>query len=594
MTTGDGQSTDDRPTTGRHRSRPGTWGIVLRVAGALVLVGIVWAGWTFQRTWSESDGEPMSVVVATWMRDNNMGPLVARLEDVYYRYVDKPEEGGVPTLSADLSALDAEGTDDSDLEGADPQAAEPTAPADDSVPVLISPDESSALPTASPGSSTAPAGSGGTGASAQALRPHLLPPPTIVSPVKNPEPKEGEWQPVASRVDGQPAVYVTRVRADDVHTGYYASVMWIDTKLDLSQVRSRVPGAGRPEPVGRRLPEKYWPDVLANFNGGFRLDDSQGGYYYDGKMVRQLVDGKASTVIYKDGSIEVGKWGRDLRMSKDVEVVRQNLNLIVDKGKSKVANGADNVVWGATTDKESLAWRAAHRPADRRQHRLRRIPVPVGAEPRRRAGRRWRAASDGSRHEQLVDRRLLLPAQEGRHPVVPQAGSGDPGGLRPIPQAVQARQLPLPGASSTRDSGHERSGGERPVGLVADPRSVELVDLTVEQPLEHLPCTPRHPSVVVEHAPGLVHRVAEDEGDGPQLAHVHRHHVARSTAHQHDRVPHRRRHAPRRRQLLGIVIDDQPARPRRLERVEGAAWSAARAPRRRARAAASAPPTRRR
>jgi hypothetical protein len=72
-----------------------------------------------------------------------------------------------------------------------------------------------------------------------------------------------------------------------------------------------------------------------------------------------LVAGKASTVIYKDGSVKVGKWGRDVKMTADVDVVRQNLNLIVDGGKSKVSNGADNVVWGATTDKESLAWRAA-------------------------------------------------------------------------------------------------------------------------------------------------------------------------------------------------------------------------------------------
>ena len=38
--------------------------------------------------------------------------------------------------------------------------------------------------------------------------------------------------------------------------------------------------------------------------------------------------------IYKDGSIKVGKWGRDVKMTRDVDVVRQNLNLIVDDGAS--------------------------------------------------------------------------------------------------------------------------------------------------------------------------------------------------------------------------------------------------------------------
>ena len=64
-------------------------------------------------------------------------------------------------------------------------------------------------------------------------------------------------------------------------------------------------------------------------------------------------------VIYGDRTLSIGKWGRDVSMTKDVEAVRQNLDLIVDKGKSQVADGADHVTWGATTDKESLAWRAA-------------------------------------------------------------------------------------------------------------------------------------------------------------------------------------------------------------------------------------------
>ena len=356
MTPGPVTPGEGAASRGRHRSRPGPWGIALRVTGVLALVGLVWGGWSFQRTWSESDGEPMTVVVATWMRDNNMGPLVAQLEDVYYRYVDTAEVGGTPTLSADLSAVDAVGVDDSDVGVDDSDVAAVEAVSGNSVPVLLVPDTRSVTSTTgSPGT----ASDGGTVALTPTWRPHLLPPSPIISPVKQPEPKEGVWQPVASRVDGLPAVYVTRVRVDDVHTGYYASVMWIDTLLTSAML---VPGyrePGGPNPSDGALPKEYWPDVLANFNGAFRLDDSQGGYYYEGTMVRSPVSGKATAVIYKDGTIAVGKWGRDLAMSKDVAVVRQNLDLIVDKGKSKVSNGADNVVWGATTDKESLAWRAA-------------------------------------------------------------------------------------------------------------------------------------------------------------------------------------------------------------------------------------------
>jgi len=309
------------PASGRVRS------IALIVIGALVWSAAFWCGWTFQRTWSSSNGEPSSVIVATWMRDNRMGPVVAQLENLYYRYVDKPKVGGEPTISADVSKEDAADADTSDLG-----------------------------PSAAPTSSAASASP-----SAPVERPHLQPPPPLVSPVTNPEPLEGQWQPVASKVDDIPAVYVTRVRADVEHSSYYASVMWIDTLLTKALF---VPGyeepAGGPNPYNGALPESLWPFVLANFNGAFRLEDTLGGYAYDGDVVAPLVKGKGTTVVYRDGSIKVGKWGRDFpAVTPDMIAVRQNLNLIVDKGESKVSSSTDNVVWGATTDKESLAWRAA-------------------------------------------------------------------------------------------------------------------------------------------------------------------------------------------------------------------------------------------
>ncbi len=312
----------------KPRAHGPTRTIVLVIVGALLWSAAFWSGWTFQRTWSASNGEPTSVIVATWMRDNHMGPLVAQFENLYYRYVDKPKIGGEPTISADVSKDDSESTD-----------------------------------TGSIGASAAPstAASAAPVPSTPAERPHLQPPPPLISPVANPEPLEGQWQPVASKVDGIPSVYVTRVRADTEHSSYYASVMWIDTKLTKAMF---IPGyeepAGGPNPYNGALPQSLWPFVLANFNGAFRLEDTMGGYAYDGDVVAPLVKGKGTTVFYRDGSIKVGKWGRDIpAMTPDMFAVRQNLNLIVDKGQSMVSGSSDNVVWGATTDKESLAWRSA-------------------------------------------------------------------------------------------------------------------------------------------------------------------------------------------------------------------------------------------
>lgn len=153
----------------------------------------------------------------------------------------------------------------------------------------------------------------------------------------------------------------TRVRADDVHTSTYASVLWIDPTLaDAMFVPGYEEPKGGPNPFDGALPQQYWPDLLANVNGGFRLGDSQGGYAYDGEVVRPLSDGIASAVVYRDGRIEIGAWGRDfLVLTDDMMAVRQNLALIVDEGVSKVSNPNDHYLWGGTTDKESMAWRSA-------------------------------------------------------------------------------------------------------------------------------------------------------------------------------------------------------------------------------------------
>ena len=328
----------ERPSRGRH-GRPRRAGAAIAAIITVLVTVVLWVaaflgGWTFQRTVAQSNGEPAAVLVATWMRDNGMGPIVAQLENVYYRYVSPPEVGGTPTVSADITAEDDAG--------------------------LASP---SAAPAATPSASASTASTAPTApsATARASASHLMPPPPITSPVSQPEPKEGQWQPVGSRVGGIPAMYVTRVRADDVHTKYYASVLWIDTTLAKAMY---VPGSlepsGGPNPFDGALPKEFWPQVLANVNGPFRLEDSMGGYAYDGQVIKPLVKGKATTVVFRDGSIRIGKWGRDFsELTPDMMSVRQNLNLIVDRGQSKVSSPTDNVVWGATTDKESLAWRAA-------------------------------------------------------------------------------------------------------------------------------------------------------------------------------------------------------------------------------------------
>jgi hypothetical protein len=317
----EGAAAGDAPLSRRQRrrNRPMTrrrmiWRWVRRSVAIVIVAFLAWSAITFYPYYRDAHGEPMNVVAAEWGRDHGLGPIVAVAENFYYAHFDVTAVGGTPSESTKINN---------------------SAPGD-------------------PGIGTQP-GSNGT-SPATHVRAHLNPPSSVTSPVKNSLALEGVWQPVGSKVDGISAIYATRVRPDAIHTSVLASMMWIDTKLATAMF---IPGyiePGGPSPSNGSLPQQYFPDVLANFNGAFRLEDTQAGYYYAGQTVAPLVAGKAAAVVYKDGSIKIGDWGRDVSLTSDVQVVRQNLNLIVDHGKSQVTSSYS---WGATTHGENLAWRSA-------------------------------------------------------------------------------------------------------------------------------------------------------------------------------------------------------------------------------------------
>jgi len=319
---------------------------LMQLIAVVLVVTVASVGWSVYQSSKNNPGEPLQVVTATWMRDHGLGPVVAKLEDLYYRYINKPEVGGKPTVSAQI---DNEGTAVPVQPSKLPTSASPTPSAAASA--LVDPTPTFTFAPL-PSVTTQPLPSDGAVA-------HLNPPDTLISPASVPEPLEGVWQPVGNKVAGVPAVYVTRVRTDNVHTSYYATAMWIDTSLTTTMF---IPGyeepKGGPNPYNGSLPEQYWPLLMSNINGAFRLEDTRGGYYFDNITVQPLEKKRASAVIYRDGRLRIGRWGRDVQLTPDVLVVRQNLDLIVDRGKSQVNNPSYSASWGATTDKENLAWRA--------------------------------------------------------------------------------------------------------------------------------------------------------------------------------------------------------------------------------------------
>lgn len=143
---------------------------------------------------------------------------------------------------------------------------------------------------------------------------------------------EGVFRPSGRPVQGHSAIFTTTIRPPD-NPGTVAGVAWIDPRLLRARLYSGSLSPGGfmwryTAPISRLAAQT----LVAAFNGGFLLKDSRGGYLSEGRLYSPLANGAASLVIYKDGTITVGQWGRDVAMSPRVAAVRQNLTLIVDRG----------------------------------------------------------------------------------------------------------------------------------------------------------------------------------------------------------------------------------------------------------------------
>jgi len=283
------------PRRRRHRLRR-------LLAGALTLFLVV-AGISFV---SSVYGQPGSLGAraAEWVRDHGGALVVATAENFWYSH-HQPPVGGRPKA------------------GLIPKASSAGAPAP---------------------SAKAPA--------------HLAKPAPIAPIASPPLPGEGLWHPAGRVVQGVPTMYEAFLRPDPVHTSLVAGVTWMDTKLLRASLYSGsyIPGGG-PWALSAPIGAQAATTVTAAFNSGFRLRDSQGGYYTQGRLVTPMRNGDASAVIYRDGTITVGQWGRDVSMTPDVVAVRQNLRLIVDGG-APVAGLSYSGAWGGTIGNQIYVWRS--------------------------------------------------------------------------------------------------------------------------------------------------------------------------------------------------------------------------------------------
>jgi hypothetical protein len=274
----------------------------------LLVVGLTIVGWSYGRALTVSSSDSLSTRSVEWVRDHGGSPLVNWIEREWYNH-HQPPKGGVPKAG------------------------------------LIP----SVAPTTPPALAHRPAH----------VPPHLPIPEPVVPLATPPLPGEGIWHPVGSLVGGLPAVYATAVRPDPVHTSLVTGVSWMDTKLLKADLYAGTAMPGGSWQHMAPIPPDLRSSLIADFNSGFRLQDSRGGYYAEGRMAKPLLAGAASLVIRTDGTATVAKWGRDATLGPNVSAVRQNLALIVDNGDPVPGLDSDaNVTWGQTSGNRTLVWRS--------------------------------------------------------------------------------------------------------------------------------------------------------------------------------------------------------------------------------------------
>ncbi|MHB1987314.1 MAG: phosphodiester glycosidase family protein [Acidimicrobiales bacterium] len=186
----------------------------------------------------------------------------------------------------------------------------------------------------------------------------LAVPASLVPFVAPPLASEGVWRPTGRRVDGIAAVYETSLRPPG--SSQQAGVAWMDTHLLAARLYSgSISPGGGPWRYTAPIEPAAAQTLVAAFNGGFKMADAEGGYYTQGKVVVPLRNRAASLVIYANGSVDIGAWGKDVTMTPSVVAVRQNLVPLVSGGQpSSAAASSDWEAWGSTIANADHQWRS--------------------------------------------------------------------------------------------------------------------------------------------------------------------------------------------------------------------------------------------
>lgn len=189
---------------------------------------------------------------------------------------------------------------------------------------------------------------------------HPYQPPRI-GPLTSPAlPGEGVWHATRPGV-AYPPVLVTTFRSDpSEYPRLVAGLAWIDphrTRIVLYPGREQ-PSVALPSRGPMEVPASLRGSLLATFNSAFKLEDSNGGFVYQGRTYAPMRRGQATFVERAGGEVNVESWNGGQTAPTDVVFARQNLPLIVENGRPNPLLN-DSAEWGATLGNAVQVWRSA-------------------------------------------------------------------------------------------------------------------------------------------------------------------------------------------------------------------------------------------
>jgi len=117
--------------------------------------------------------------------------------------------------------------------------------------------------------------------------------------------------------------------------------------IDLDQVDLHlVCGTRDPAKGSGIIPVGDKDRLVMAFSGGFQYQHDRGGIAFDGHALRPMKKNAGTLIVFQDGRVVIGKWGRDFtELSPEMKYVRQCL-LLVDKGKFNDREPFDAYVLG--------------------------------------------------------------------------------------------------------------------------------------------------------------------------------------------------------------------------------------------------------